>query len=63
MSQSMNLSHGTVIADQSQAFDAMSSFPFDIHFHPSVADPILGYDPQAIQDDFEPFDVSEFLNM
>ena len=41
-----------VSADQRHAYDRA---PFASHFHPDVQPPILGFDPNLIQDDFDPF--------
>ena len=51
-----------VTADQQQAFDQM---PMPFHFHPGIQPPVLGFDPNMIQDDFDPFsfNVDEYLNL
>ena len=56
------LSHELVIADQNQALESFGSLPLDIHFDPSMAYPVLAYDPSLIQSDFDPFDLSEFVD-
>jgi hypothetical protein len=50
-----------VTADQQQAFDQM---PMAMHFHPGIQPPVLGFDPNMIQDDFDPysFDADQYLN-
>jgi hypothetical protein len=49
-----------VTADQQQAFDQI---PLPMHFHPGIQPPVLGFDPNKIQDDFDPygFDVDQYL--
>jgi hypothetical protein len=41
-----------VTADQQQAYEAT---PCPLHFHPDVQTPVLGFDPNTLQDNFEPF--------
>ena len=52
-----------VTADQQQAYERT---PFALHFHPQIQPPILGFDPNIIQDDFDPFSLfvesGEFLD-
>ena len=37
------------------------SWRVTLHFHPDIQ-PALGFDPATIQDDFDPFDVSDYVN-
>ncbi|ETN43367.1 uncharacterized protein HMPREF1541_02526 [Cyphellophora europaea CBS 101466] len=49
----------TVTADQQRAYERT---PFALHFHPEIQPPVLGFDPNMIQDEFDPFsffDLSE----
>jgi hypothetical protein len=46
----------TVTADQQQAYERT---PFALHFHPDVP-PALGFDPNMIQDEFDPFSLIDF---
>ena len=41
-----------VTADQQQAYERT---PFALHFNPQIQPPILGFEPNIIQDDFNPF--------
>ena len=41
-----------VTADQQRAFE---SVPWIAHFHPAIFPPVLGFDPNTIQDIFDPF--------
>jgi hypothetical protein len=41
-----------VTADQQQAYEGT---PFSLHFHPNIQPPVLGFGPDMIQDDFDPF--------
>lgn len=43
-----------VTADQQAAYDQLE---FGFHFHPDMQ-PVLGFDPRIVQDDFDPFDLS-----
>ncbi|KIV97489.1 hypothetical protein PV10_01239 [Exophiala mesophila] len=54
------LTIGAVTADQQAAYDQLE---FGYHFHPDM-EPVLGFDPRIIQDDFDPFDldVSELFD-
>ena len=53
-----------VTIDQQRAYERT---PFALHFHPRIQPPVLGFDPNMIQDDFDPFtlnaDIGEFLNL
>lgn len=42
----------TVTADQQRAYERT---PFALHFHPEIQPPVLGFDPNMIQDEFDPF--------
>lgn len=37
-------------------------YPYNHHFHPAVEQPILAFDPNIIQHDFDPFDISDYVN-
>ena len=57
-----NPSIGAVIADQQGALEAFpSQYPFTLHFHPDIQ-PALGFHPAMVQDDFDPFDISDYVN-
>ena len=56
------LSHAVVLAEQQLAFEGLGMFPFELHFHPSATESMLAYDPSTIQSDFDPFDITEFVN-
>ena len=61
----LNTSYATTIeqvtADQQQAFDRM---PMPLHIHPDIQPPVLGFDPNMIQDNFDPysFNPDQYLN-
>ena len=50
-----------VTADQQLAFEQL---PIPMHFHPATQRPVLAFDPNSIQDNFDPysFDIDQFLN-
>ena len=41
-----------VTADQQRAYERT---PFFLHFHPEIQPPVLGFDPNMVQDEFDPF--------
>ena len=41
-----------ITVDQQRAYERT---PFALHFHPQIQPPVLGFDPNIIQDDFDPF--------
>lgn len=41
-----------ITADQQRAYEQT---PFSLHFHPDIQPPVLGFDPNMIQDEFDPF--------
>lgn len=47
-----NPSINAITADQQQAYERT---PFALHFHPDIQPPVLGFDPNIVQDDFDPF--------
>ena len=47
----------TVTTDQQRAYDRT---PFALHFHPEIQPPVLGFDPNMIQDEFDPFSLFDF---
>jgi hypothetical protein len=55
---------GAVMADQQQAYERA---PLAMHFNPQVQPPVLGFDPNNIQDDFDPFslyvDPGQYLDL
>ena len=54
---------GTVIAEQQGALEAYpSQYPYTLHFHPDIQQPALGFNPGMVQDDFDPFDISDYVN-
>jgi hypothetical protein len=54
---------GTVIAEQQGALEAYpSQYPYTLHFHPGIQQPVLGFNPGMVQDDFDPFDISDYVN-
>jgi hypothetical protein len=54
---------GAVIAEQQEALEAYpSQYPYTLHFHPDIQQPVLGFNPATIQDDFDPFDLSGCVN-
>jgi Mating-type protein MAT alpha 1 HMG-box len=58
-----NLSIETATADVQRALeDYPDQYPYNFHFHPAVDQPILAFDPALIQDDFDPFDLRDFIN-
>ena len=58
-----NPSIGTVIAEQQGALEAYpSQYPYTLHFHPDIQQPALGFSPGMVQDDFDPFDISDYVN-
>lgn len=58
-----NPSIGTVIAEQQGVLEAYpSQYPYTLHFHPHIQQPALGFNPAMIQDDFDPFDISDYVN-
>ena len=53
----------TVTEDQQRALENFpSQYPFTLHFHPDIEQPALAFDPAMVQDDFDPFDISDFVN-
>lgn len=48
-----------VTADQQHAFEQL---PMPIHFHPGIQPPVLGFDPNMIQDDFDPYTFDQYIN-
>jgi hypothetical protein len=61
---SEHLSIETATADvQSALDDYPDTYPFNHHFHPTVDQPILGFDPTVVQDDFDPFDLDDYLHL
>jgi hypothetical protein len=58
-----NLSIETATADVQQALeDYPDEYPYNLHFHPAVDRPIVAFDPTVVQDDFDPFDLNDFVN-
>lgn len=58
-----NPSIGAVIAEQQGALEAYpSQYPYTLHFHPDIQQPALAFDPAVVQDDFDPFDVFDYIN-
>lgn len=58
-----NLSIETATADVQRALeDYPDKYPYNYHFHPAVDQPILAFDPALIQDNFDPFDLGDFIN-
>lgn len=59
-----NLSIETATADVQRALEEYpDEYPYAHHFHPAVENPILAFDPTVIQDDFDPFNISDFVNL
>ncbi|ERF75013.1 hypothetical protein EPUS_08058 [Endocarpon pusillum Z07020] len=57
-----NLSIETATADVQRALeDYPDEYPYAHHFHPEVGVPILAFDPTVIQDDFDPFDLGDYV--
>ncbi len=58
-----NLSIETATADVQGALeDYADEYPYAHHFHPEVVGvPILAFDPTVIQDDFDPFDLGDYM--
>lgn len=57
-----NLSIETATADVQRALeDYPDEYPYAHHFHPEVGVPILAFDPNVIQDDFDPFDLGDYV--
>jgi hypothetical protein len=49
--------------EQQEALEAYPSpYPYTLHFHPDIQQPVLGFNPATIQDDFDPFDLSDCVN-
>lgn len=58
-----NLSIETATADVQRALDDYpDQYPYDHHFHPAVHQPILAFDPTVVQDDFDPYDIADYVN-
>jgi hypothetical protein len=58
-----NLSIETATADVQRCLeDYPDEYPYAPHFHPDMANPIIAFDPTVIQDDFDPFDIGNFVN-
>lgn len=51
-SNTYNLSFDAVTQDQQRAYE---NTPATAHWHPAIQPPILGIDPNIIQDEFDPF--------
>lgn len=52
-----------VTNDQQRALEAYPSrYPYNLHFHPDIQQPALGFNPAMIQDDFDPFNISDYIN-
>lgn len=59
-----NLSIETATADVQKALeDYPDEYPFAHHFHPAVDRPILAFDPTVIQDNFDPYDLNDYINL
>ena len=59
-----NLSIKTATADVQRAFeDYPDEYPYNHHFHPAVSQPIVAFNPTVIQDDFDPFNIADYLNL
>ncbi len=57
-----NLSIETATTDVQRALDDYpDEYPYAHHFHPAVEHPIVAFDPTVIQDDFDPFDIADFV--
>ena len=58
-----NTSIETATADLQHALeDYPDEYPYAHHFHPAVERPIVAFDPTVIQDDFDPFDINDYIN-
>lgn len=58
-----NLSIETATADVQRALeDYPDEYPYNYHFHPAVNQPIVSFDPTIVQDDFDPFNIGDFVN-
>ena len=58
-----NPSIQAINSDQQRALEAYpSQYPYNLHFHPDIQQPALAFNPAMIQDDFDPFDISDYIN-
>jgi hypothetical protein len=58
-----NLSIETTTAGVQRALEEYpGEYPYAYHFHPAVDQPILAFDPTVIQDNFDPFDMADFVD-
>jgi hypothetical protein len=60
---SENLSIETATADVQRALEEyQDEFPYANHFHPATESPILGFDPNLVQDQFDSYDINDFVD-
>lgn len=58
-----NLSIETATADLQRALERYpDQYPYAHHFHPAVDTPILAFDPNVVQDRFDPFNLNDYVN-
>jgi hypothetical protein len=61
---SENLSIEKATADNQRAMsDYRDEYPFNMHFHLDLEIPILAFDPSVVQDSFDPFELTDYVNM
>lgn len=57
------ISHDAVMRDQQMALEFSGDvYPFNGQFNPAVEIPVLGFDPERIQEDFDAFDINDHLS-